>query len=187
MERQLKIKNLKLISMSSHHKTFAGELLHGEFKDAWNDFKNFLGADKNLEEALQQGWEKLAPEFKDALVNSSAIVKTIVDNVTAAPAAVKDLIQKIDPSMDLTKVTTAMQNVEADLTGAAANVNNDLETSIANIQAFLKTKENIWWAKILSQAAQTIAAILSPTSAFGQIIQWLEMAYQVFVKKAPSK
>lgn len=164
------------------HKTFLGELIHGEFKDAWQGFKNFLGADAKVADALENGWDSLDVELQNALIHGADIVNLISSDFDKVPAEIIAIIKEKYPDLDLDKVKEILQKIQFDITGLQTATEGSLADVILNMQAYFKGLGGKL-PRILSQVAQTIASLLSPTSAFGKIVTYIEMAYRLFVKK----
>lgn len=169
--------------MKHDHHTFLGELITGNLKGAWQDFTKFLGAGEDVATALQKGWDTLGPALKDALVNGSGIINEIAADFNKIPADIIKAIQEKFPALPLDKVKEVLQKIQGEVTQVDAIPADTLEQTIANLQAyFAALKGSSALSRILSQAAQTIASFLSPTSEFGKIVTYIELAFRLFVK-----
>ena len=124
--------------MTDHHKTFVGELIHGEFKPAWQDFKEFLGADETVAQALEKGWHGLPIELQNALVYGTGILNEIVADFDKIPPEIIKVIQDKFPNVDLDKVKEILQKILVGFTNVEGIGNLTLEETI---QALLPCDE----------------------------------------------
>lgn len=132
---------------------------------------------KGLFNASQRAWNSLPSAVKDAIINGSAFVSTVNQNIDKTAEELTAIIQQQFPALTAEKLSLAAAQWHLTFT------QGDLVSVVGAIQKHLAPLQGKFWADASDGLAKVVAFVIAPPetkyATFSMLMTW---AYHLFVK-----
>ncbi len=137
----------------------------------------------NIEDAIENLYNKLHDTEKQAVQNASGWIAIINANLQATPDFVFDLIQKKFPGASKESITDALNKLNTEILKVDANTPDDFGAALSKLQDYLgKYQGNTWVAITRAVVAVLSDVLLKGGSPIQTIETVLEYVYRTFIK-----